>query len=43
MEQAMMKNQRINLVIDEIIDQLNDHKGSNDFFDDISLMGIEFH
>ena len=43
MEQAMMKKQPINLVIDSIIDELNDHKGSNSFFDDISLIGIEFH
>lgn len=43
MEKCMMKDQKINLVIDDIIDELNDHKGNNNFFDDISLMGIEFH
>ncbi|MDA3893811.1 MAG: PP2C family protein-serine/threonine phosphatase [Salinivirgaceae bacterium] len=43
MEQCMVKNDSINSIIDEIIEKLNDHKGDNDFFDDISLMGIEFH
>jgi len=43
MEQCMEKSESINTIIDEIIDKLNTHKGNNDFFDDISLMGIEFH
>ncbi|MBI9066431.1 MAG: SpoIIE family protein phosphatase [Salinivirgaceae bacterium] len=43
MEESMMKDQRINVVIDQIIDMLNEHKGNNNFFDDIALMGIEFH
>ncbi len=43
MEHCMAENKSINLIIDEIIEKLNRHKGSNDFFDDISLMGIEFH
>lgn len=43
MEKAMVEDKSINLIIDDIIDMLNEHKGNNDFFDDISLMGIEFH
>lgn len=43
MEQSMIKNETINWIIDDIIEKLNTHKGNNDFFDDISLMGIEFH
>jgi sigma-B regulation protein RsbU (phosphoserine phosphatase) len=43
MEECMNKNVSINAIIDEIIDKLNTHKGDNDYFDDISLMGIEFH
>jgi len=43
MEDLMIKDESINLIIDEIIDHLNVFKGTNDFFDDISLMGIEFH
>ncbi len=43
MEEEMKKDHRINTSIDVIIDKLNAHKGNNDFFDDIALMGIEFH
>jgi len=43
MEKCMIKDESINIIIDEIIEKLNQHKGANDFFDDISLMGIEFH
>lgn len=43
MEDSMMQDHSINLVIDDIIDKLNKHKGNNSFFDDISLIGIEFH
>lgn len=43
MEQCMIQDESINTIIDDIIDKLNVHKGENDFFDDISLMGIEFH
>ncbi len=43
MEQTMVKETGINNIIDEIINKLDAHRGNNDFFDDISLMGIEFH
>lgn len=43
MEESMMQDQSINWVIDDIIEKLNKHKGNNSFFDDISLIGIEFH
>jgi sigma-B regulation protein RsbU (phosphoserine phosphatase) len=43
MEQTMVKEVGINIIIDEIIEKLDKHRGNNDFFDDISLMGIEFH
>ncbi len=43
MEQCMKNDNSINYIIDDIIEKLNIHKGENDFFDDISLMGIEFH
>ncbi len=43
MEQSMIQEKSINWIIDDIIEKLNKHKGSNDFFDDIALIGIEFH
>lgn len=43
MENCAVKEQGINLTIDEIIELLDSHRGTNDYFDDISLMGIEFH
>lgn len=43
MAESMGSNENIGNIIDDIIDKLNVHKGSNDFFDDVSLMGIEFH
>lgn len=42
MEQAIIKSVQMEDIIDEVIDKVNDHKGNNTFFDDISLMGIEF-
>jgi len=43
METSVVKEQGINLSIDEIIEELEVYRGTNDYFDDISLMGIEFH
>jgi len=43
MEESMVQDKSINWIIDDIIEKLNKHKGNNSFFDDISLMGIEFH
>lgn len=43
MADCMTKIDSINNIIDIIIDKLDQHRGTNDFFDDISLMGIEFH
>jgi sigma-B regulation protein RsbU (phosphoserine phosphatase) len=43
MEKSMIGNESINIIIDNIIDELHTHSGDNDFFDDIALMGIEFH
>ncbi len=43
MAQILSKNQSINFVIDQIIEVLDKYRGSNDYFDDISIMGIEFH
>jgi sigma-B regulation protein RsbU (phosphoserine phosphatase) len=43
MADCMVKEQSINFVIDEIIVKLDEYRGTNDYFDDISLMGIEFH
>jgi sigma-B regulation protein RsbU (phosphoserine phosphatase) len=43
MVDCMVKDQSINFVIDEIIVKLDEYRGTNDYFDDISLMGIEFH
>jgi len=43
MEQNMQKEQSINLVIDEIIELLDRFRGDNDYFDDISILGMEFH
>ena len=43
MADCMIKEHSINFVIDEIIDELDIYRGTNDYFDDISLMGIEFH
>ena len=42
MEKAIVKNNPMEDIIEEIIDKVNDHKGNNTFFDDISLMGIHF-
>jgi hypothetical protein len=43
MEQSMQKEQSINVVIDEIIALLDSFRGDNDYFDDISILGMEFH
>jgi sigma-B regulation protein RsbU (phosphoserine phosphatase) len=43
MEEFMKNNDNINIVLDKIIDELTIHKGRRDFFDDISIMGIEFY
>jgi sigma-B regulation protein RsbU (phosphoserine phosphatase) len=43
MAESMVKDHSINYVIDEIIVKLDEYKGTNDYFDDISIMGIEFH
>lgn len=43
MEESMVQKKSINWVIDDIIEKLTNHKGNNTFFDDICLMGIEFH
>ncbi|RLD76529.1 MAG: hypothetical protein DRJ10_13420 [Bacteroidetes bacterium] len=43
MEECMIQTKSINIIIDEIIEKFSTHKGDNDYFDDISLMGIEFH
>ncbi|MCK4663385.1 MAG: PP2C family protein-serine/threonine phosphatase [Bacteroidales bacterium] len=42
MEESVAKKQKINKVIDEIILKVNEHKGNSTFFDDISIIGIEF-
>jgi phosphoserine phosphatase RsbU/P len=43
MEIQMQKGQEMNFDIDTIIDILYEHKGNNDFFDDITMLGIGFH
>lgn len=43
METCMQKSQSINFVVDEIINLLDEFRGDNDFFDDITLIGMEFH
>jgi sigma-B regulation protein RsbU (phosphoserine phosphatase) len=43
MENCMKKEQSINFVVDEIISKLDTFRGDNDYFDDITLIGIEFH
>ncbi|MGD9995060.1 MAG: SpoIIE family protein phosphatase [Salinivirgaceae bacterium] len=43
MEQCMQKEQSINRIIDEIISLLDNFRGDNDYFDDISILGMEFH
>jgi phosphoserine phosphatase RsbU/P len=42
MEKAIVKKIPMDDIIEEIIDEVNEHKGNNTFFDDISLMGIHF-
>lgn len=42
MEEAIVKNESMESIVDEIIEKVNDHKGNNTFFDDISLMAIHF-
>jgi len=42
MEKAIVKDVPVENIIEEIIDKVNEHKGNNTFFDDISLMGIHF-
>jgi len=43
MEKQISNNNNINIIIDDIINELTIHKGQKDFFDDISIMGIEFY
>jgi len=43
LEKMMLQDKSINWIIDDVIEQLDSHRGNRDFFDDISLMGIEFH
>jgi len=42
-EAQMRKGEEMNIDIDKIIDVLYEHKGHNDFFDDITMLGIQFH
>ncbi len=42
-EKQMKLGQEMNIDIDNIIDVLYEHKGNNDFFDDITMLGIAFH
>ncbi len=42
-EEVMKKRIGINLIIDEIIEKLDKHRQNNDFFDDVTLLGVEFH
>ena len=41
-EQTIAKDNKIGDVINEIIDDVIAHKGENSFFDDISLIGLQF-
>ena len=42
-ETSIVRPKRIDLVIDDIITALNEHKGEKDFFDDIAVMGIDMY
>lgn len=41
-ENLMKDDLQIDTIINRIIENLNTHKGKNDFFDDISLIGMDF-
>ncbi|NOZ46081.1 MAG: SpoIIE family protein phosphatase [Chlorobi bacterium] len=43
MEEKLLSNYRMDNVIENIISELNVFKGKNNFFDDIALLGIDFH
>jgi sigma-B regulation protein RsbU (phosphoserine phosphatase) len=43
MEECMQKNESIRFIIDDIINKLNDFKGNSSYFDDITMIGMEFH
>lgn len=43
LEKIIISSQSINYIIDYIITDVDVHRGTNDYFDDISLMGLEFH
>ena len=43
MEQKMLTDDRMDNIIESIILKLNEFKGKNSFFDDIALIGIDFH
>lgn len=42
-ENILKNNGDMNSVVDDIVSKLHVHKGENDFFDDVSIMGIEFY
>ncbi len=42
LESCLKSEARIDLAIDKIIDKLEQHKGQKKFFDDISILGMEF-
>ena len=43
MEDRLLGTNRIDKIIDNIIIEINEYKGKNNFFDDIALIGIDFH
>ncbi|PLX11145.1 MAG: serine/threonine protein phosphatase, partial [Marinilabiliales bacterium] len=43
LEDCLKTDFHINRIIENIISELDEHKGSNSYFDDISIIGIEFY
>lgn len=43
MEKQLLTENRMDNIIDNIILKLHEHKGKNNFFDDIALIGVDFH
>ncbi len=42
-KEIIQGNMGISLIIDEIIERVDTYRGNKEFFDDITLMGMEFH
>ncbi|MBU0765937.1 MAG: serine/threonine-protein phosphatase [Bacteroidetes bacterium] len=42
LEECLMSDHHINRIIENIISRLDEHKGTSSYFDDISIIGIEF-